>query len=242
MSSSKTSQIIDLLHASAAGHVPTGFVLANDKDRRRAMTLAHQVRRLTNANSIVTCHNAQSLPLLRDDDGKHVFFDAVLADVPVSYSLLIIVSFCLCNLSVLCSIWFAFLAPVNAQKVLWWRNCAQKSRCAVQVVSVWRTWASQIASFHCFSRPFAPQTRRSNGLFNLQVIFVSLTILLWTKTLMFCNYQWYSLHPVENEAVVAELLRSFGDQIELLDVSDELPLLERRPGKKHLHNWLCVQF
>jgi len=39
-----------------------------------------------------------------------------------------------------------------------------------------------------------------------------------------------SFHPVENEAVVAELLRLCGDSLELIDVSDELPALQRKPG------------
>ena len=99
------------------GELPTGFVIANDNDRRRAMTLAHQViyfnlcvfffkkkilnnifffsffikkkvRRFTNAHSLVTCHNAQSLPMLRDETGTPMLFDAVLADVPVRFHLI----------------------------------------------------------------------------------------------------------------------------------------------------------
>ena len=40
------------------------------------------------------------------------------------------------------------------------------------------------------------------------------------------------MHPVENEGVVAQLLKKFGDDIELLDVSSEIPLLLRRPGSE----------
>jgi len=43
-------------------------------------------------------------------------------------------------------------------------------------------------------------------------------------------YSTCSLNPLENEAVVAELLRTYGDSIELLDVSSELPALKRRSG------------
>lgn len=45
-------------------------------------------------------------------------------------------------------------------------------------------------------------------------------------------YSTCSMNPVENEAVVAEILRRCGDSVELLDVSDELPQLVRRPGLK----------
>lgn len=48
-------------------------------------------------------------------------------------------------------------------------------------------------------------------------------------------YSTCSMNPVENEAVVAHALRQFGaDNVELLDVSHELPLLKRRAG---LRTW-----
>lgn len=43
-------------------------------------------------------------------------------------------------------------------------------------------------------------------------------------------YSTCSLSPIENEAVVAEALREWGDKIKLVDVSNELPGLKRRPG------------
>uniref|UniRef100_A0A0E0B478 SAM-dependent MTase RsmB/NOP-type domain-containing protein n=1 Tax=Oryza glumipatula TaxID=40148 RepID=A0A0E0B478_9ORYZ len=43
-------------------------------------------------------------------------------------------------------------------------------------------------------------------------------------------YSTCSMNPVENEAVVAEILRRCGGSVELLDVSNELPELVRRPG------------
>ncbi|XP_017229044.1 uncharacterized protein LOC108204226 [Daucus carota subsp. sativus] len=45
-------------------------------------------------------------------------------------------------------------------------------------------------------------------------------------------YSTCSMNPVENEAVVAEILRKCGGSVELLDVSAELPNLIRRPGLK----------
>ncbi|KAK9163925.1 hypothetical protein Syun_004827 [Stephania yunnanensis] len=45
-------------------------------------------------------------------------------------------------------------------------------------------------------------------------------------------YSTCSMNPVENEAVVAEVLRRSGESVELLDVSVELPQLIRRPGIK----------
>ncbi|XWS41606.1 hypothetical protein CRYUN_Cryun17cG0096500 [Craigia yunnanensis] len=43
-------------------------------------------------------------------------------------------------------------------------------------------------------------------------------------------YSTCSMNPVENEAVIAEILRRCGGSVELVDVSDELPQLIRRPG------------
>lgn len=45
-------------------------------------------------------------------------------------------------------------------------------------------------------------------------------------------YSTCSMNPVENEAVVAEILRRCGGSVELVDVSCELPQLVRRPGLK----------
>uniref|UniRef100_A0ACD5Y0S6 Uncharacterized protein n=1 Tax=Avena sativa TaxID=4498 RepID=A0ACD5Y0S6_AVESA len=58
-------------------------------------------------------------------------------------------------------------------------------------------------------------------------------------------YSTCSLNPVENEAVVGEILRRCGDSVELLDVSNELPELVRRPGLstwkvRDKGSWLCT--
>ncbi|XP_060213122.1 uncharacterized protein LOC132640530 isoform X1 [Lycium barbarum] len=45
-------------------------------------------------------------------------------------------------------------------------------------------------------------------------------------------YSTCSMNPIENEAVVAEILRRCGGSVELVDVSSELPQLVRRPGLK----------
>ncbi|MCD7471915.1 hypothetical protein HAX54_012711 [Datura stramonium] len=45
-------------------------------------------------------------------------------------------------------------------------------------------------------------------------------------------YSTCSMNPIENEAVVAEVLRRCGGSVELIDVSSELPQLVRRPGLK----------
>jgi hypothetical protein len=43
-------------------------------------------------------------------------------------------------------------------------------------------------------------------------------------------YSTCSLNPIEDEAVVAHLLRTFQGQLELVDVNDQLPGLKRSSG------------
>ncbi|XP_059307462.1 uncharacterized protein LOC132059021 [Lycium ferocissimum] len=45
-------------------------------------------------------------------------------------------------------------------------------------------------------------------------------------------YSTCSMNPIENEAVIAEVLRRCGESVELVDVSSEIPQLVRRPGLK----------
>ncbi|XP_059643383.1 multisite-specific tRNA:(cytosine-C(5))-methyltransferase trm4a-like isoform X2 [Cornus florida] len=70
-----------------------------------------------------------------------------------------------------------------------------------------------------------------NGLHGLQV-----QIAMWGMALLKVGgrmvYSTCSMNPVENEAVVAEILRRCRGSVELLDVSSELPQLVCRPGLK----------
>lgn len=78
---------------------------------------------------------------------------------------------------------------------------------------MWRTW----------------NIGMGNGLHRLQVEIAMRGIAL-LKVGGRMVYSTCSLNPVENEAVVGEILRRCGDSVELLDVSNELPELIRRPG------------
>lgn len=78
---SKTAQLIEALHADTDS--PSGFVVANDSDYKRAHMLVHQVKRLNSPNMIVVNHDAQLFPKTRLG-GDFVKFDRILADVPCS--------------------------------------------------------------------------------------------------------------------------------------------------------------
>ncbi|KAJ7945427.1 tRNA (Cytosine(34)-C(5))-methyltransferase [Quillaja saponaria] len=80
---------------------------------------------------------------------------------------------------------------------------------------VWRKWNSGMG----------------NGLHSLQVQ-IAMRGLSLLKVGGRMVYSTCSMNPVENEAVVAEILRKCGESVELVDVSSELPQLVRRPGLK----------
>ncbi|XP_038701391.1 RNA cytosine-C(5)-methyltransferase NSUN2-like [Tripterygium wilfordii] len=72
-----------------------------------------------------------------------------------------------------------------------------------------------------------------NGLHSLQIQ-IALRGISLLKVGGQMVYSTCSMNPVENEAVVAEILRKCGGSVELIDVSSELPELVRRPG---LRKW-----
>ncbi|XP_004502409.1 uncharacterized protein [Cicer arietinum] len=74
-------------------------------------------------------------------------------------------------------------------------------------------------------------TGTGNGLHNLQIL-VAMQGLSLLKVGGRMVYSTCSMNPIENEAVVAEVLRRCGGSVELVDVSSELPQLIRRPGLK----------
>lgn len=105
---SKSAQIIELIHAgeeerarTVAKHLangldrpkgeeyqddgrPTGLLVANDVDYKRAHMLVHQMKRLNSPNLIVTNHDATIFPSIRLPYNRYLRFDRILADVPCS--------------------------------------------------------------------------------------------------------------------------------------------------------------
>ncbi|KAL5753394.1 hypothetical protein ACOSQ2_023901 [Xanthoceras sorbifolium] len=82
-----------------------------------------------------------------------------------------------------------------------------------------------------------------NGLHSLQVQ-IAMRGLSLLKVGGRMVYSTCSMNPVENEAVVAEILRKCQGSVELVDVSSELPQLVRRPGLRKWKvrdkgNWLA---
>ena len=61
---SKTSQLLEMLHADelTSGRAPTGMIVANDSDLKRAFMLVHQCKRIGSPSLLVICHQAQLFP------------------------------------------------------------------------------------------------------------------------------------------------------------------------------------
>mmetsp|Transcript_46111 Transcript_46111/g.116098 ORF Transcript_46111/g.116098 Transcript_46111/m.116098 type:complete len:773 (-) Transcript_46111:48-2366(-) len=180
---SKTTQLLEELMSKAGDSaLPTGVVVANDANERRAQTLQSVVKRLGSNCCVVINHEAQSLPLFRippppgvarkDVPAEYYLFDRILADVPCTGD-----------------------------------GTLRKSP------DIWKKWRhSHANSIHKVQ---------------LQITLRAVELLKPGGRLV---YSTCSLNPVEDEAVVAEVLRRFPGVMELVDVSSEIPLLKRSPG------------
>mmetsp|Transcript_29745 Transcript_29745/g.44248 ORF Transcript_29745/g.44248 Transcript_29745/m.44248 type:complete len:976 (-) Transcript_29745:253-3180(-) len=179
---SKTCQLLEAVAGVDKGELePSGFVVANDADPKRAYMLVHQLRRMNSPAVFVCACDAQFYPVLRDgkkmDDKTDLkelegTFDRVLCDVPCSGD-----------------------------------GTARKNP------GIWRHW-NQLGSL---------------ALHPLQ-IGIALNGARQTKIGGYMCYSTCSMNPVENEAVVAEILRSTEGSLELVDRRSELKELHARPG------------
>lgn len=81
---SKSAQLVEMI--SGGEKEPTGFVVANDADIKRAYMLVHQLLRVGMDHTIVTNHMGQDFPGLWMENTLHKcqVFDRVLCDVPCS--------------------------------------------------------------------------------------------------------------------------------------------------------------
>eukprot|EP01138_Halocafeteria_seosinensis_P001893 gb/GECG01001939.1/.p1 GENE.gb/GECG01001939.1/~~gb/GECG01001939.1/.p1 ORF type:complete len:830 (+),score=119.76 gb/GECG01001939.1/:1-2490(+) len=94
---SKTMQLLESLHTNGIDDdsMPTGLVIANDNESKRAYMLIHQCKRIGSNALAVTCHDGQRFPNLKEinaDAGnssttgtlEEGVFERVLCDVPCS--------------------------------------------------------------------------------------------------------------------------------------------------------------
>ncbi|CAE6481525.1 unnamed protein product [Rhizoctonia solani] len=83
---SKTAQLLEALHANDTAEeasIPSGLLIANDTDNKRAHMLVHQSSRLPSPVLMVTNLDASIYPRIQTPSGK-MLFDRILCDVPCS--------------------------------------------------------------------------------------------------------------------------------------------------------------
>lgn len=179
---SKTSQLLESLHAQEhiTGETPTGMVMANDIDLKRAYMLVHQSKRIGSPALLVTCHEAQHIPYVGAPELKSEgFFDRILCDAPCSGD-----------------------GTLRKNPI------------------IWKQWdAKNGIALHPLQ---AEISKRGASLL---------------KVGGYMCYSTCTFNPLENEAIVAELLRWSKGALELVDVADRLPLLKRRPG---ISSWKVI--
>ena len=207
---SKTSQIMELLNmaakaaqttsgdAEAAGDnilagTPTGGVIANDMEEKRAYMLAHRVRKINSPAIAVINHEGQFIPTVynRDNTGideetgvgqkkEKVYFDKIMVDAPCSGD-----------------------------------GAIRK------LPNRWRSWT----------------TKDGFALHKVQIALVKRALQL-VKVGGRVVYSTCSLNPIENEAVVTEILhlasKTNPGSLELEDCHAQL---EGLIGRRGLHHW-----
>jgi len=169
---SKTSQMLEIVSQQIPGQrEPTGCIVANDADPKRAYMLVHQLKRINSPVAFVVSCDAQFFPTLKDEIGEGSF-DRVLADVPCSGD-----------------------------------GTMRKN------AAVWKQWS-------CLN---------AYALHSVQLS-IALNGARLTKVGGYICYSTCSMNPIENEAVVAELLRLADGALELVDPRPDMPGLIARPG------------
>ncbi|RZC47000.1 hypothetical protein C5167_039935 [Papaver somniferum] len=212
---SKTFQLLEIIHQSSDSALPTGLVIANDVDAQRCNLLIHQTKRMCCANLIVTNHEAQHFPscnLSKNGldtsefgipDISQLLFDRVLCDIPCSGD-----------------------GTLRKAPDIW-RKWSGGMGNGVHRLQILRRCGGSVELLDVSTE--LPQLVRRPGIKSWKVRDKGIALLKVGGRMV---YSTCSMNPVENEAVVAEILRRCGESVELLDVSTELPQLVRRPGIK----------
>ncbi|CAJ1938152.1 unnamed protein product [Sphenostylis stenocarpa] len=209
---SKTFQLLEIIHQSSkAGSLPDGMVIANDLDVQRCNLLIHQTKRMCTANLIVTNHEAQHFPGCRLNRN----YERIKLDHNIGQLLFD---------RVLCDVPCSGDGTLRKAPDLWrkWNTGMGHGLHSLQVLIAMRG----DFQFCSIMDSLVPSVT------GLAVLFPYMDRIHLLKIGGRMVYSTCSMNPIENEAVVAEVLRRCGGSVKLVDVSSELPQLIRRPGLK----------
>eukprot|EP00002_Diphylleia_rotans_P037600 TRINITY_DN8415_c0_g1_i1.p1 TRINITY_DN8415_c0_g1~~TRINITY_DN8415_c0_g1_i1.p1 ORF type:complete len:777 (-),score=156.57 TRINITY_DN8415_c0_g1_i1:202-2532(-) len=206
---SKTSQLLERMHLSAGDTTPSGVIIANDANLERCFTLVHQVNRYATTNFIVTNNDAQHFPNIYEiDESQEPQLIAEIAKVnPDNFDATGVV---------LKRDEKGRKTAVKFDRILCDVPCSSDGTLR-KCPDLWPRWKVGFGS-------------SLHGL-QLQIAMRGLRMLAVNGVMV---YSTCSFNPIENEAVVAELVRRSNGSVELVDVSTQLPELKRRNG---LHTW-----
>jgi 16S rRNA C967 or C1407 C5-methylase (RsmB/RsmF family) len=221
---SKTAQLLEGLHGGLdyedAFKTPEGMVVANDADTRRAYLLVHQLKRYGSSAFLVTTHDGQQFPNLYRkvpvpaDAGASASAAAAAAGPDSSSSSSLSATTAAAFSDPDSTLYGSELVPFD--RILCDVPCSGDGTLRKNI-NLWSVW----------------DTKFANGLHALQIQ-IACRALEMLKVGGLMVYSTCSFNPVENESVVLELCRRCKGNLEIVDVSDKLPGLLRRPG---LSDW-----
>lgn len=216
---SKTSQLLEGLHNGLeAGEVPTGIVIANDSNPDRAYMLVHQLKRLGSPSFMVTTHEGQTFPTLfapkassitSEEDGFREGSFRTHLDKANAYFTTAAVP----DLEGTDDAEKVPLAPVLFDRILCDVPCGGDGTMR-KTPTVWSNW----------------NLNNSYSLHPLQLM-IAWRALQLLKVGGLMVYSTCSINPIEDEAVVMELLRRSNGTVELVKIQDLLPELKHVPGR-----------
>jgi 16S rRNA C967 or C1407 C5-methylase (RsmB/RsmF family) len=226
---SKTAQLLEAIQSSDP--FSSGAVIANDVDMQRAFLLVHQTKRLGSPHFVVSTHEGQFFPTLYKRTMPPASIPVPAPSAPtepvaapeVNAAEARHVS---CGPSMfegsgdkamLSYYEQGALEVQRFDRILADVPCSGDGTLR-KAIDLWTKWNTQFgASLHKLQLDIA---RRAVQMLKVGGMMV---------------YSTCSLNPIENEAVVAELLRRFPGVLELVDCSDKLAGLKREPG---MQQWL----
>ena len=226
---SKTAQLLEALHGEHAkgGPAPTGAVVANDSNPRRSYMLSHRLRPHLSHALITLCNDARMLPNAFVAKGlgnlsPHVAaallpgasegepdavsrIQAALASADAHHAMM-------------AEMGKSDKAGASGGKHGMFDRVLCDAPCSGdgtlrKAAEVWKSWSP----------------RNGAVLAPLQVAIARRGLRL-LRPGGYMVYSTCTFNPIENEAVVAQLLRDNGGSVKLVDATALLPALKRRPG------------
>lgn len=233
---SKTAQLLEALHAQhvKGGPAPTGIVMANDTNPQRAYMMSHRLRPLQSASLAVTCNDGRSVPNVFHIKGAgsmqpivepwvHPGPEGPPAGNAVAAAAEALVKARQEMEELSAAIEAGAPRPVRSgpsarmrhgmfDRILCDAPCSGDGTLR-KTAEAWKNWTP----------------RNGIVLAPLQLAIARRGVAI-LKVGGLMVYSTCTFNPIEDEAIVAQLLREFRGNLELVDTSAALPGLKRRPG------------